>query len=92
MRTLNALVNTKLTFLIRITDVVNGIHCIKGAKVRRFYIYKFINNLSIAKINLLFCLFAYVYSFITAFKTSRTSERKKKSASMGDEYSHNFTN
>ena len=35
MRTLIALVNTCLTVLIRTTDVVNGIHCIKGAKVKK---------------------------------------------------------
>ena len=34
MRTLIALVNTYLTFLIHTTDVLNGIHCIKDAKVR----------------------------------------------------------
>ena len=47
MRTLIALVNTYLTFLIRTADVVNGI---KGAKVSKFYVYEFMNNLSIAKI------------------------------------------
>ena len=50
MHSLIALVNTYLTFLIRTTDVVNDIHYIKGAKVRKFYVYKFTNNLSIAKI------------------------------------------
>ena len=50
IHSLIALVNTYLTFLIRTTDVVNGIHCIKGAKVRKFYVYKFTNNLSIDKI------------------------------------------
>ena len=49
VRTVIALVNTCLTFLIRTTDVVNGIHCIKGAKVRKFYVYKFVNNLSIGR-------------------------------------------
>ena len=39
-----------LTVLIRTTDVDNGIHCIKGAKVNKFYVYKFKNNLSIVKI------------------------------------------
>ena len=34
MRTLIALVKTYLTFLIRSTDVVNGIPCIKDAKVK----------------------------------------------------------
>ena len=46
IHSLIALVNTYLTFLMRTTDVVNGIHCIKGAKVRKFYVYKFVNNLS----------------------------------------------
>ena len=50
MRTLIALVNMYLTFLMRTTDVLNGIHCIKDAKVKRFYVYEFMNNLSIAKI------------------------------------------
>ena len=35
MHTLIALFNTYLTFLVRTTDVVNGIHCIKGAKVKK---------------------------------------------------------
>ena len=48
MRTLSVLVKTCLTFLICTTDVVNGIHCIRGAKVRKFYV--FMNNISIVKI------------------------------------------
>ena len=31
-------------------NVVNGIHYIKGKKVRKFYVYKLMNNHSIAKI------------------------------------------
>ena len=50
VRTVIALVNTCLTILIRTTDVVNGIHCIKGAKVRKFYVYKFMNNRSIGRL------------------------------------------
>ena len=49
VRTVIALVNTCLTFLIRTADVVNGIHCIRDAKVRKFYVYKFMNNLSIGR-------------------------------------------
>ena len=50
IRTLIASVNTCLTFLLRTTDVVNGIHCIKGEKIGKFDVYKFMNNLSTAKI------------------------------------------
>ena len=32
-------------FLIHTTDIVNGIHCIKSAKVRKFYVYNFMNNI-----------------------------------------------
>ena len=38
VRTLIALVNTCLTFLIRTTDVVNGIHCIRDAKVINLFV------------------------------------------------------
>ena len=62
----------------------------KDAKVRKFCMYKFMNNLSIAKINLLFCLFAYVYLFGRSKKVEHWKEEKY--ASMGDEYGHNFTN
>ena len=49
MCTLIALVNTSLTFLIHTTGV-NDIHCIKSAKVRKFYVYEFMNNVSIVKL------------------------------------------
>ena len=73
MRTLIALVNTCLTFLIRTTDVVNGIHCIKDAKVSKFYVYKFMYNLSIAKIyeiyfSVVVCLCIFVYSGVQKIK------------------------
>ena len=67
MRTLIALVNTCLTVLIRTTDVVNGIHCIKDAKVSKFYVYNFMNNLRFVKkyeINfsvVVVCLCIFVY-------------------------------
>ena len=50
VRTVIALVNTCLTFLIRTAYVVNGIYCIRDKKVRKFYVYKFMNNLSIGRI------------------------------------------
>ena len=49
MRMLIVLVNMYPTVSISATDVVNGIRCIRGAIVRKFYVYKFMNNLSIAK-------------------------------------------
>ena len=68
VRTVIALVNTCLTFLIRTTCVVNDIHCIRDAKVRNFYVYKFMNNRRYHWQNilnlLLFCFllfFVYVY-------------------------------
>ena len=51
MRTFIAVVNTYLTVLICTADVLNGIHCMKDAKVRKFYVYEFMNNLSTAKID-----------------------------------------
>ena len=50
MHTLNALVNTSLTFLIFTTAVDNIVQCIESANVRRFCVYMFTNNLSIHKI------------------------------------------
>ena len=67
MCTLIALVSTCLPFLVGTTDV-NGIHCIKDAEARKFYVYKFMNKLSIAKIYMIYFLFAYVYMFIWVFQ------------------------
>ena len=43
-----------------------------------------------------FCLFAYAYLFIWAFKKKKKKKvehrKEEKYTSIGDEYSHNFTN
>jgi len=87
MRTLIASVNTCLTFLTRTTDVVNGIHCIKGEKV------PISSRISLALpkyTKFTFCLFMYICSFGRSKKVEHLKEEKY--ASTGDEYSHNFTN
>ena len=58
-------------------------------KVRMFYMYKSMNNLSIAKIYFTFVVALFMY---TCFPKKVEHRKEKKDASMGDEYSHNFTN
>ena len=49
-RTVTAVVDIGLSFLILSTNVDNVVLFIKSAKVRRFYVYMFTNNASIVKI------------------------------------------
>lgn len=49
-RTVTAVVDMGLSFLILSTNVDNVVLLIKSAKVRRFYVYMFTNNASIVKI------------------------------------------
>ena len=50
MRTVTAVVDMCLSFLVLSPDVDNVVLFIKSAKVRRFYVYMFMNNGSIVKI------------------------------------------
>ena len=58
-----------------VSYVVNGIHCIKCAKGRKFYVYEWPYRCQ-KILNLLFCLFLYTFVYLGVQKKSNTGKMK----------------